>query len=295
MKPRMVALVALFLAGGVLAGGCTTRGDGGGQGAAGGTSSSSERGAGRLVARPGAHGRQASLTLAPRDRSVIHTATLVVRVADTDKATREATSIVADADGYIAQEHTTTDPDDRDGTTARLTLKIPADRYPGVLHRLSTDLGTQLSLQRRARDVTEKVADVDSRVRSAHATLSRLRSLLDRADTVGQVLKVEREISKREADLEALEARQKALDAKTSYATITLRLNGPPPSTHVERAGFLSGLSAGWAAFRTTVVWLLTAIGAVAPFLLIFGAVVYGCWRAYRFLRRRHPPASAAH
>ncbi|MGH3096636.1 MAG: DUF4349 domain-containing protein [Streptosporangiales bacterium] len=285
MSSRIVVTAAALLAGGLLVGGCST-------GGSGGQSMSAERGGGgsaadRLLSKGGGGG--AKVTLAPQDRSVIYTARLTVRVGDATKARHGATSIVTKAHGYTARERTSKDPDG-DGATSRLTLKVPVDRYPVVLHRLSTQLGNQLSLKRRARDVTEKVADVDSRVRSARATIDQLRTLLGKADTVGEVLKVEKRLSKREADLEALEARQKALDTKTSYATITLRLKAPA-ATHVKEAGFLSGLSAGWAAFKTTVVWLLTALGAVAPFVLILGAVAYGSWRGYRLVRRRRPSA----
>lgn len=283
MSSRIVVTAAVLLAGGLLVGGCST-------GGAGGQTAEAERGTGgnaahRLAAKPGGPG--AKVTLAPQDRSVVYTSTLTVRVGDAAKARHEATSIVTKAHGYTARERTRKDPDGG-GATSRLTLKVPVDRYPAVLHRLSTQVGDQLSLKRRARDVTEKVADVDSRVRSARATIDQLRALLGKAETVGEVLKVEKRLSSREADLEALEARQKALDSKTSYATIALRLKAPA-ATHVKEAGFVAGLSAGWAAFRTVVVWLLTALGAIAPFVLIIGAVAYGSWRGYRLLRRRRP------
>lgn len=263
------------------------------------SSSAAKNGAGGgnaagVAADSGAGGKQASLSLAPRDRSVIYTADLALSVANLAKATRTVTSVVKDAHGYVGRQETGRDHEGADGRSARLTLKVPVDRYPGVLHRLSAELGHREGLEQRARDVTEKVADVDSRVRSARATLGRLRALLDRAESVKEVLRVEKQLSTREADLEALQARQKALDTKTRYATITLRLQTRPVS-HVERAGFLAGLSAGWDAFRTMVVGVLTALGAMAPFLLIFGALAYGGWWVYRLLRRRFPAARSSH
>lgn len=278
-------IMAVALAGGLLAGGCS-----GGTGGSGAGSAAQARNdaAGGSAAR----GNKAQVTLAPKGRAVVYTADLAVRVDDAAKARSRATSIVTAVHGYVARERTSKKPDDGGGATAYLTVKVPVDDYPGVLHRLSTDLGTRQSLKRRARDVTEKVADVDSRVHSARASLGRLRTLLGTAETVGQVLKVEKQISKREADLEALEARQQALDTKTSYATVKLRLQAPAPSAHAKEAGFLSGLSAGWNAFRAMVVWLLTALGAVAPFIVVFGGLTYGGWRLYRLLRRRRPTAS---
>ncbi|NED58087.1 DUF4349 domain-containing protein, partial [Micromonospora aurantiaca] len=74
--------------------------------------------------------------------------------------------LATSAGGYVEQESSSSDP-----ARSQITLKIPSDRYSGVLDQLSTQLGTKLSLSQEAEDVTGEVADVDARVRSAKATL----------------------------------------------------------------------------------------------------------------------------
>jgi hypothetical protein len=159
---------------------------------------------------------------------------------------------------------------------------------------LAGQLGTKLSLQQQAEDVTEQVADVDSRVKSAQATLQMFRKILDRANTIGEVLNVEQEISQREADLEALQARQKSLAQQARYATVTLRLEAPgkqaaPPKPAAD--GFLGGLKSGWHAFTAVLSVVVTLLGWLLPFLVVAALIGLPVWKL-RNVRRRSPVAA---
>jgi hypothetical protein len=66
-----------------------------------------------------------------------------------------------------------------------------------------------------------------------------------------------------------------------------------PTAAVVEAAGergFLPGLEAGWNAFTALGMGLLTALGAMAPFLVLLALVGVPAWRIYR--ARRHTPAA---
>ncbi|GAA1572311.1 hypothetical protein GCM10009678_63700 [Actinomadura kijaniata] len=219
-------------------------------------------------------------------RSIIHRAQLRVRAPDVDAASTRAKQLTAAAGGYVADERTSTRP-----ASATLTLKIPADRYPATLDQLAAQLGTRLSLSRQSEDVTGEVADVDSRVRSARSTLDSFRRLLGRAGSIDEVIRVEKEIAERQADLEALQARQKALRQGTGHATVTVEI-GAPPSTPVaepDRRGFVGGLTTGWSAFTAFVSGAATVLGVLLPFLLPVAAVGVPARILWRRTRARRP------
>jgi hypothetical protein len=240
-------------------------------------------------------GSAEQVKLAPASgRAVVYTADLQVRARNVDAATTRAQQLVSAAGGHVETESTTSEP-----VGATITFKIPADRYATVLDQLAGRLGTRLSLRQQAEDVTEEVADVDSRVRSAEATLASFRTLLGRARTVGEVISVEQELSQRQADLEALQARQKSLAQQTAFGTVTLRLEAPSTAPAARSSGgFMGGLRSGWAAFTTALGGLAVALGWVLPFLvpLVFlGALA---WRlrdpVRRFAGRRRPAQPSA-
>jgi hypothetical protein len=229
---------------------------------------------------------------------LIYTAQLTVRAGSVDAAISRATSIVTAAGGYVSAENANAGQGQPSQATATVTFKVPAAAYQSTLATLSgTGLGTQLSLSQQAQDVTQQVADVDSRVASDQAAIAQLRALLAHAGSVSSLLSVQDQINSEETDLESMLAQQNALDHETAYATVALTVVGPKaavkPAKSSPPPGLAGGLSRGWHAFRLTVDWLLTALGAVAPFglaVVVIGGL--GWWGRRRVVRRRQRPAA---
>ncbi|GLU48971.1 DUF4349 domain-containing protein [Nocardiopsis ansamitocini] len=227
------------------------------------------------------------------ERAVIHSASLSVRVDDLDAAGAEAKKWVRSTGGYIAAEYASSP--DAAAPTAEFTFKVPVDRYEEGLEELA-GLGRQLDLDRQAQDVTEEVADVDSRVASAEASLERLLALLDDAETVEEVLKIEAQVSTRQADLESLLARQESLADLTSFSTVQLNLSLPSsaaPEADRDSPGFVGGLSVGWRGLLSTVDFLSVTVGLLLPFLVVIALfAVPALWvlrRTRGGLRRTRP------
>ena len=101
--------------------------------------------------------------------------------------------------------------------------------------------------------------------------------------------------------LNSLLAQQRALDHETTYATVTMTLLSPHRaavhSAKPARHGFLAGLAAGWRAFRHATAWVLTALGAALPFLIVVivlaGIGYAGRRRIVRLIRRGPGPTAS--
>jgi hypothetical protein len=229
-------------------------------------------------------------------QSIIYTASLTVRSADVAAAAKQAIAIVVGAGGYTADEQVSGRSPGRSSREAvSLTLKVPVLSYQGVLGRLSAPkLGKQVAMQQHATDVTQQVADVNSLVISEQDAIAALRGLLKRAASVSGLLQVQQQISQDQSYLNSLLSQQRALNQETSYATITMTLVSPIAGVHhktTSKHGFLAGLAAGWRALRHATGLVLTALGAILPFLiliLVLGGIGYLGWR--RFGGRRAAP-----
>ena len=260
----------------------------------GGSSSSAVRGdtaarAPKVAA--GEAGGTKSVRLAPA-QAIVYTADLTMRAGDVARSAGEAKQIVAAAGGYVGNENAIEDPGSRPSAT--LIFKIPSARYQGVLDQLgSSRIGGRVSLRQQADDVTQEVADVTSRVKSAQATLASFRKLLGKAASVDDIVQLEQEISTREADLESLQARQKSLSEQTSYATVTLRLEGTAVTHrgHKKAGGFAGGISTGWRAFTAFIGGLTLVLGWALPFLGLAALIGLPIWWIVR--RRRSAPSNA--
>ncbi|MFJ8252624.1 DUF4349 domain-containing protein [Streptomyces sp. NPDC094466] len=223
---------------------------------------------------------------------VIRTATLSVEVRSVPKAVAAARGAAEGAGGLVATENTERLDDTYE--TSHLVLRVPQDRFQEVLRELSGS-GKLLSRTSNAKDVTDQVVDVDSRIATQRASVARVRELMDRAERISDVVALEGELSSRQADLESLLAQQSSLKDRTSLATITLDLtppDAPDDDGREEDTGFLDALGGGWDAFVTMLRWIAVAFGAAFPFL-VTGALALFVWRVLRARRAaRGAPAA---
>jgi hypothetical protein len=245
----------------------------------------------------GQGGTGTTARLAPAS-SIIYTAQLTVRAGDVSSAAAQAAQIADGAGGYVSSETAKVNPDHPSEATASVQLKIPVTAYAATLGQLGHRLGTQLALQQQAQDVTQQVADVDSQVASDQAAIAQLRVLLSHAGSVGDLLSVQNQINQEEANLESMQAQQRALSRETSYATVTLTILGPKAKPVLHRPKppptLAGGFTAGWHALRVAVSWTLAFLGAIAPFAVVLAVAGYVVYRGRRWLARRRPAAGPA-
>ncbi|MFI9052232.1 DUF4349 domain-containing protein [Streptomyces sp. NPDC053427] len=213
---------------------------------------------------------------------IIRTATLTVQTKDVPAALAKARAAVDGAGGYAADESTDRDAGGHD--RSRIVLRVPPEEYDAVLGRLA-GLGKLVSREVSAKDVTDQVVDVDSRLKTQRESVNRVRALMEKATSISDIVSLESELSSRQANLESLEAELKSLKERTGMATVTLLLRQPdatPEKTPKdEPTSFGDALAGGWHAFMTAVRWVLVATGALLPFAAA-GAVLYGLWRLVR-------------
>lgn len=233
--------------------------------------------------KPGAAGNQ-DISQPGVDRALVRTATIELATADVGETVDRARDIATTEGGYSGREEVRED-------TAKLTLRIPVDRFDQALGQLSA-LGKVISRNQSTEDVTEQVVDLDSRVATQRASVDRVRALLAKASTVEEIVRIEQEVTTRESDLESLEHRRQALAGQVAMSTVTIgvsRTDPAPASQQDESVGFLAGLSGGWGAFLDAGAVALQVLGAVLPFLLVLGvpAVLVTRW-----VRRRTAPTA---
>lgn len=275
--------------------GCSGASDSGGDGASaakgGAARADSEANAQQGAPDSGSGADKATAPAKLPATHIIRTASLTVQVKDVPKALDEARTTTENAGGYIGNETTTRDEEGHERT--RVVLRVPVDGYAEVLTELE-GAGRLIERSAKAQDVTDQVVDVESRVKSQQASVARIRELMDRATRLSDVVTLEGELSRRQADLESLLAQQASLKDRTSLATISLTLSETPvkKAAKDDDPGFLDALAGGWNAFVTMLRWIAVAFGALLPFAAV-AALILLLW--LKVLRPRLPrrPATA--
>jgi hypothetical protein len=224
-------------------------------------------------------------------RSIIYTGSITVRVDDMDDAAAGASALAERYGGFVGGDRRTAVVDEP--AEATLVLRIPSDEFTAAVNELGT-LGDEESREIRTEDVTEEVVDVETRIATAEASVDRTRDLLARAESIEDIVRVERELSDREAALASLQARQRTLADLTTLSTITVTLlatDAEPEAEEPEESGFLAGLASGWRGLTASLGVLLTGLGALLPWLVVFGGPAAGVvwWRRRRRTLRPAP------
>ena len=104
---------------------------------------------------------------------------------------------------------------------AKLVLRVPEPRLDEALDQLST-LGEVDSRRLSANDVTEEVIDLEARVASLIGVRDRLRALLERSSGMSELMSVERELARVQAEIDSIDGRLRHLRSRAVMAELSL-------------------------------------------------------------------------
>lgn len=222
---------------------------------------------------------------------------MLVRRADTSLVVEDVTAaavqirgIAAAAGGSILNESIQGGPaTDVERRSGNITIQVPADRLDDTLTQLES-IGEMATRNTSADDVSAQYVDVESRVTSLRASVDRMRTLLSEATAIADIISIESELSRRTADLEAMEGQLKYLKDQVAMSPISITLTTNKVDLGFEGGGFLGGLKAGWVAFVASMNFLLMALGAILPFAIAAAIVIVPL---VMWLRRRAAAAQA--
>lgn len=150
-------------------------------------------------------------------RYSVLTAIQKVSVKEVESASRQVESVVKTNDGYIQNQSL------REEDSAYLTLRVPPPHVKPVLDAVAA-LGTEEARSISSQDVTEQYIDTEARLKNAIALRDRLKSLLGQANSVKDILEIEKELTRVQSDIDSMQARLKSLKGQVDLAQIDLTL-----------------------------------------------------------------------
>ncbi len=163
------------------------------------------------------------------ERQIISQASLDLEVSDVNTATTQLRGLVQSFGGFIEHISTSGGLNPEHGSAV---VRVPGDRLLEALDAIER-LGRAVGQTLGQHDVTGEVIDLEARLRSERSTEESLLKLLDRAESVSDVLTVERELNRVRANIEQLQGQLDFIQRSVSLATITVSFALPPGSTSV--------------------------------------------------------------
>jgi hypothetical protein len=230
--------------------------------------------------------------------AVIQTGTMTVQSEDVAEARFDLEKVVDAHDGSIADEKTTA-TSEGDVQLSRVVLRIPSPDFDAAMTDLAK-LGKVTASTRKAQDVTGEVIDTRARIRAQEDSLARVEVLFSRAQNIRDIVAIEAQLSRRQAELDSLKGQLAYLEDQTTLSTITVYLeptpDGPqPPPEQDDDNAFVAGLKTGWHALSTVGAGLAAVGGALLPFAVVAlllgvpASILARRWLARHPLRRPAP------
>jgi len=217
------------------------------------------------------------------EKKVIKTGSLTIEVDKVEESSGQITDIAKANEGFVQSSNVWTDTQgDQTGT---IIIKIPADKFESVFEQLK---GLAVNVEREnvsGQDVTEQYMDLQAQLKNYRAEEEQYLSILDKANTVDDILKVTKQLSYVRGNIERVEGRIKYLENVTDYSTITVYMS-QEVKVEVPTSKWrpLNNLKTAFSYWVKALQWLLDA----AVWIIIFlGPMVVVSWLVIWGIRRK--------
>jgi hypothetical protein len=221
---------------------------------------------------------------------LIRTGTATLQVDSLEQGIGQVRALAQRLGGIVGNTAITSGTDET--RQASVELRIPSASFDRAVGGLSP-IGRVEQVNVTAEDVGEEFTDVTARVANARRLESRLLDLLDRrTGRLEEVLNLERELARVREEIERYEGRLRYLRTRASVSVLTITLHEPRtalgnPGDRPIRDAFRDA----WRNFVDMVAGVIAASGILVPLALL----LYGLWRAVRWMRRRERDRDAAY
>jgi uncharacterized protein YdcH (DUF465 family) len=238
---------------------------------------------------------EADGNLAPSDQKLIRQGNMRVTVTDSIEAVQTIEDRVKDMGGYIAGSTTYShNYDGQEYYSVDMDIRVPGESFKLLMSEIE-DLGKVEHKGENVQDVTQQYIDLEARINNLKSEETRFVAIFDKADTVEDMLAVEREIARLRGDIESLEGQFRYLSNQVSYASLQVSLD----EEHIKTAEF-EGLSLGHvmkqmgSAFSRGVYGffvfagdLFVQLAYMLPFLIFLALVVFFIYLPVKRWRRK--------
>lgn len=188
---------------------------------------------------------------------IIYNATLGLQVDRVSVVQQKAKAVVQSHGGYVG-----------DSSPGRMQVRVPANRFEPALAALSA-LGSVTQRVVKAEEASERVVDLESRLRSLHALRDRLIVMVERAENIKHALEVQKELARVIDQIELINGRLRLTKQQIAYATIDLTISPTPAELRLT-----PGIPVAWVRDLGSVFRQRSAIDVTAPRRLSDGVSV---------------------
>lgn len=219
-------------------------------------------------------------------RMIVRTGTMNLEVDNFDETEIKIKDVAGKFSGYITNSSSQLNASGKKQGT--ITLRIPADKFDGVLTELSK-ISKVMNQNISGKDVTEEYMDAEARLKTQRELEARLLKLLaEKTARLTDVVEVETKLASVREQIEKTEGRMRFLRDQASFSTLTISVYEPSLLNTSTGGGFFyelgQSVKKGLEGFTKVLSTVITLVIAFIPLFLI-AWIIYILVR--RFIRKR--------
>lgn len=213
-----------------------------------------------------------------REEKLVYTASVTLESEDFEAASDALHQKIASLGGIIVSENAyNLNKKGYGGRSMDMTVRIPQENYETFLAGLS-DICNVAAVNRYVENLTERYYDNENRLKSYRIQEERLFAMLEKAESVTEMLEIESRLCDVQYQIEALTNTQRTIDNDVRYSTFNLTLTEvkkfttPEPETFGDK--FKEAVGGSVESFGVFSENLLFFFIYVLPYLLCIAVVV---------------------
>lgn len=192
-------------------------------------------------------------------QKLIKTGSMSYRVEEANTEYASVGQMLGKYSAYIASE---SQQKQYDRKSFHLSIKVPPEYFDSLMAAIAV----RHSVEQRStnvQDVTNQYYDLKSRIKNKRKLEARYQEVLKKAESVRDILEVERNLNIVRTEIESMQGQLKLLSFRVSYSTLELHFYELLPYQNAEdpRPGFgrrlRKSLSWGWQGFLSAIVFVL--------------------------------------
>jgi len=231
---------------------------------------------------PGEGGRDESLVPAGQDdheteeptedRKIVKTGSMTLEVEDIAETMDKVAEMTDELNGYVVSSYK---HEYERGVSGHITIRVPSEKFDEAFARLR-QLAIAVPYETTtATDVTEEYVDLEAQLSNLRATETQYLALMEKAETVEDMLKVQKELSNVRGQIEQIEGRMQYLEHTSETALIDVTLEetkglAEPWSASAVLKSAVRGLTTFGRGLATVLIWLGVFCWAWVPPLVIW-------------------------
>lgn len=226
------------------------------------------------------------------DRKLIRTVNLQIETKQFEDVTAGIEAEVRELGGYMEQSSMDSGSGyDREYyRSGYMMVRIPSDKLDSFVESVK-ETSNVTNISESTEDITLNYVDVESRKKALETERDRLMELLEKAETVEEIITIEGRLSEVRYQLESYTSQLRTYDNQVDYSTVHINISEVEREVKAEAKGFWEEVQERFAnsfynlghGIRSFAIWFLGSL----PYLILWAVLIGGAAVVFRLICKK--------